>query len=379
MLSEKFFVSSKKLERMCESEAHEFQKIHPFPMIKHPVFHLLALLLSVSLVDAEPLQFKGTEGKSGNGKHIVLLAGDEEYRSEESCPMLAKILSKHHGFDTTVLFSLDEGGNVDPNNQKNIPGTEAIKTADLVIMGLRFRNLPDDQLQPLADYINAGNPVFGFRTSTHAFQAKGNKLGGIDWTKFGPDILGEGWAGHYGHHAVQGARGVPNPAHAKHPVLNGVTDIFAESDVYGVKRVTDENATVLVHGVVTATLLADSADVAGKEPQPSLWIRDYQTPQGGRGKAICSTMGSSCDLDNEGLRRLFINTAFFLSGVEVPEKADVTFVDPFAPSRFQFIKEEGHFKKLGLKPADFGYGKSPMTGTPVADLIEASRKRSDAK
>ena len=126
---------------------------------------------------ADSLHFKGDQGKPGNGKHIVLMAGDEEYRSEEACPMLAKILSKHHGFDTTVLFSLDEEGNIDPNNQKNIPGTEVIKSADLVIMGLRFRDLPDDQLQPIADYLNAGNPVFGFRTSTHGFRSKGNKLG----------------------------------------------------------------------------------------------------------------------------------------------------------------------------------------------------------
>ncbi|MGB6220827.1 PVC-type heme-binding CxxCH protein [Haloferula sp.] len=338
------------------------------------LFSLVSLMWSFSCLQAEPLRFEGAEGKPGNGKHIVLMAGDEEYRSEEACPMLAKILSKHHGFDTTVLFSLDADGNIDPNNQKNIPGTEAIKTADLVIMGLRFRDLPDAQLQPLADYINAGKPIFGFRTSTHAFKTKGNQLGGIDWTNFGIDILGEGWVSHHGKHAVEGARGVPNEKHADHPILNGVSDVFAESDVYTVKRVSDENATILLDGVVTETLLPDSADVEGKPPQPAVWIRDYQAPQGKEGVAVCSTMGSSCDLDNEGLRRLFINVVFYLTGLEVPAKADVSYVDPFEPSRFQFIKDKNYFKKLGLKPADFGYGKSPMTGSPMKGLIEGSLK-----
>ena len=347
-------------------------------MIKHPtqsVFSLVAVVMSVSFIQAESLHFDGSEGKPGNGKHIVLMAGDEEYRSEEACPMLAKILSKHHGFETTVLFSQDEEGNIDPNSQNNIPGTEAIKDADLVITGLRFRDLPDAQLQPLADYLNAGKPIFGFRTSTHGFQTK-SKLGGIDWGNFGPKILGEGWAGHYGRHAVEGARGVPNADYLGHPILRGVSDVFAESDVYGVKAVTDKNARILLHGVVTANLLPESADVAGKEPQPSLWIREYQTPQGGKGTAVCSTMGASSDLDNEGLRRLFVNTVYFLTGIEAPAKADVTIVDPFEPSRFQFMKEKGYFKKLGLKPADFGYGKSPTTGTPVSKLIEGSRKTS---
>ncbi|MFC7337698.1 PVC-type heme-binding CxxCH protein [Haloferula chungangensis] len=342
-------------------------------MIKRPIFPLLAVLLSTSLVDAESLQLKGAPDKPGNGKHIVLLAGDEEYRSEEACPMLAKILSTHHGFDTTVLFSQDADGNIDPNSSSNIPGTKAIDSADLVITGLRFRDLPDAQLQPLADYLNAGKPIFGFRTSTHAFKTK-SKLGGIDWNNFGPEILGEGWAGHYGKHAVEGARGVPNAGYLGHPILHGVQDVFVESDVYGVKRVTEENATILMHGVVTANLLPDSYQVTGKEPQPSLWIRQYQTPQGGKGKAVCSTMGASSDLDNEGLRRLFVNTAFYLTGVEVPVKADVTIVDPFEPSRFQFMREKGYFKKLGLKPADFGYGKSPTTGNPISTLVKVPRE-----
>ena len=45
----------------------------------------------------------------GQGKHIVFLTGDEEYRSEEGLPMLAKILSQRHGFQCTVLFPLKDG------------------------------------------------------------------------------------------------------------------------------------------------------------------------------------------------------------------------------------------------------------------------------
>ena len=41
------------------------------------------------------------------GKHVVFVSGDEEYRSEEACPQLAKILAKHHGFKCTVLFAID--------------------------------------------------------------------------------------------------------------------------------------------------------------------------------------------------------------------------------------------------------------------------------
>lgn len=65
--------------------------------------------------------------------------------------MLAKILAKTHGFNCIVLFSTDEkAGYIDPNNQKNIRGTEVLDNADLMIIGTRFRQLPEAQLAPFA-------------------------------------------------------------------------------------------------------------------------------------------------------------------------------------------------------------------------------------
>ena len=54
-------------------------------------------------------EYSGTEGV-GAGKHIVLVSGDDEYRSEEALPMLGKILAVRHGFKCTVLFPVNEQG-----------------------------------------------------------------------------------------------------------------------------------------------------------------------------------------------------------------------------------------------------------------------------
>lgn len=329
------------------------------------MFVALACLFSSLSGQAAGLVFEAGDG-IGKDKHIVLIAGDEEYRSEESCPMLAKILNKHYGFKTTVLFSVDPvDGFVDPNNQKNLPGLAAVNSADVVIIGTRFRDLPDDQLQPFADYLNAGKPVIGFRTATHAFRGA-SALGGIQWKNFGPAILGEGWVSHYGRHKSEGARGVLSEKHKGHAILRGVNSIFADSDVYTVKRVSDENATVLVRGEVTDSLKPDSKTVAGKELQSSSWLKTYKTSEGKKeGSAFCTTMGSSSDFQSEGLRRLVINATFHLAGLEVPEKANVTIVDPFVPSFYTFNRGKEYYRELGHKPADYGYGKSPLSG-PVA-------------
>ena len=123
---------------------------------------------------ADTLFLKGKDGP-GKGKHIVIITGDEEYRSEESGPMLGKILAQKHGFDCTIIFSWTDGY-IDPNNQKGLRGLKALDKADLMIIGTRFRQPSQEEAVPITNFLNAGKPVIGFRTATHAFTG-GNKFG----------------------------------------------------------------------------------------------------------------------------------------------------------------------------------------------------------
>ena len=99
-------------------------------------FSLFAFLSGPTLVlhAAEPFLVFQPHGHS-KGKNIVLISGDEEYRSEESLPQLAKILSMYHGFHCTVLFAINpKDGTIDPNQLNNIPGLEALDSADLMVI-----------------------------------------------------------------------------------------------------------------------------------------------------------------------------------------------------------------------------------------------------
>ena len=131
---------------------------------------VLLLLLTAAVRAADPwVVYEGGDGP-GKGKHVVLVSGDEEYRSEEALPQLAKILSKHHGFKCTVLFAIDpKDGTINPDRRDNIPGLEALGKADLMVIFTRFRDLPDAQMKHIADYVESGRPVVGLRTATHAF------------------------------------------------------------------------------------------------------------------------------------------------------------------------------------------------------------------
>jgi len=225
----------------------------------------LFLLSAFSIFGADFLTFSGGAGP-GKGKHVVFLSGDEEYRSEEGLPQLAKILSEWHGFKCTVLFAIDPtNGTINPNNRNSLPGAEALDSADAIVMLLRFRSWPDDQMKHFADAFLAGKPIIALRTSTHAFNFDDNPrspFAKYSWTSktwaggFGKQVLGETWVNHWGRHKQEATRGVIVPDAKNDPVLRGVSDLFADSDVY--EAYPPPDATVLVRGEVLKTMQPDS-------------------------------------------------------------------------------------------------------------------------
>ena len=315
---------------------------------------------------AQPLVFDGGEGP-GAGIHIVLVSGDEEYRSEEALPALAKILSTRHGFRCSVLFAMT-GDYIDPNNASNIPGLEALETADLMIIATRFRNLPDEQMIWIDRYLNRGGPVIGMRTATHAFQIPsdrkyaryGNDYAGerTQWAGgFGRLVLGEKWIAHHGAHGKEATRGVL-PDDVRHlPILRGCSDIFGTTDVYAVRLPLPGGCQALVLGAVLSGMEPGSRPVNDERNNPMMpiaWTKTYQVEEGQAGRVFTTTMGAAVDLLSEGLRRLIVNAAYWCTGLEqnIPERADVDLVGTYEPSTFGF-REEAYWKSRQLKPGQF--------------------------
>jgi len=308
---------------------------------------------------------KGTSGP-GQGKHIVLISGDQEYRSEETITQLAKILSHHHGFTCTVLYTVDpQTGTINPNIG-NIPGLQALENADLMVIFTRFLNLPDEQMQHIVDYLSRGKPVVGLRTATHAFNIpKGRKYHKYSWNYngedyaggFGRQVLGETWVAHHGAHGKEGTRGRIAPGQEKHPILRGIADgeIFGPTDVYTVRLPLPGDSTPIVLGEVTATLQPDSPPVPGKKNDPMMpiaWVKTYRGEKGTAGRVFTTTLGASQDFANEATRRLIVNGCFWAVGLEekIPQKTDVTVVGTFTPSPFRFKSPKEW--QPGVKPAD---------------------------
>ncbi len=305
--------------------------------------------------------YEGGDGP-GSGRHIVLVSADQEYRSEEGLPQLGKILAERHGFTCTVLFSIDpETGAIDPAGNTNVPGTEALQSADLMIIASRFLHLPEEQMRHIDEYINAGKPVIGLRTATHAFRIpEGDpyhhysfNYNGEDWPGgFGRQVLGETWVSHHADHGNEATRGRIAPGAESHPILNGVRDggIFGPTDVYTVRQPLPGDTRVLVLGEVVAGMNGDDPAVEGEKNDPMLpiaWIRTYAAPNGTTGQAFTTTMGSARDLLSEDLRRLIVNASYHLLGMDVPDEANVDLVGPYDPTPFGFDNY-----KVGVMPSE---------------------------
>lgn len=318
---------------------------------------ILAILLACSTAMAEDwVSYKGEDGL-GQGKHIVIVTGDDEYRSEESMPQLGKILAKHHGFDVDVLFAINpETGEIQPDYQTNIPGLEKLADADLMILFTRFRNLPDEQAQYIADYVDSGKPIIGLRTATHAFNFTSENSSYKKWSwnnkewdgGFGRQVLGETWINHYGAHKKESTRGLIAEGMESNPIVRGCEDIWGPSDVYGIKKLSGDSQPVIM-GQVLSGMNPDDEPNKEKELVPVAWIKTYAGSAGVPARVFTTTMGHGGDFLSEGFRRLVVNAVYWGLGMEnlIPARANVDIVGDYDPSEIGF----GNYKK-GVKPSE---------------------------
>ncbi|MBY0586342.1 DUF2325 domain-containing protein [bacterium] len=318
----------------------------------------------VGAVDADDRWIEiAAPGGQAIGKKVVLISGDEEYRSEEALPQLAKILAHRHGFDAVVLFALDpKTGEINPNQNDNIPGLEKLDEADLMVLFTRFRKLPDDQMAHVAKYLQAGKPIVAMRTATHAFQLPASsKYAGYSWQSkewdggFGRQVLGETWITHHGLHGVQSTRGILAEGAKDHPILRGIADgdIWGPTDVYGVRLPLPGDSKPLVLGQVLKGMKPTDPPVTSKQNDPMMpvaWVKSFQTDSGKTSRVFTTTMGASQDLQSEGVRRLLVNACYWGVGLDekIPAHSDVTLVGEFKPTPFKF---DGYVR--GRKPIDY--------------------------
>jgi Trehalose utilisation len=321
-----------------------------FLLNKALVTCFLLLLFSFLRAEAQGVFYQGGHGP-GRGKNVVLIAGDDgEYHSEEALPQLAKILAVREGFNCTVLFPLDPDGTINPHQNRDLKGLEALKKADLVVLFMRWRDLPDEQVKVLLDYVQSGRPILAIRTGTHPLQLRSsNTYAQWSWDSktpgweggFGRKVLGETWVAHHGHHGKQSTRAWFAPGAESSPILRGISsgDIWVPTEVYEIRLPMLPTCHPLLLGQVLSGLKPEDAPVEGAVNDPMMpvaWTNSYQAPNRKTARVFTTTMGAADDLLSEQLRRLMVNASLWAVGREsrISAQLNVGLVGEYHPHSY---------------------------------------------
>lgn len=286
--------------------------------------------------------------------HVVFVIGDEEYRSEESMPMLAGLVKRELGARVTLCFSVDSAGVIDPNRLDHIQGLEALDSADLMVLFTRFRALPPEELSRITAFAESGKPMVGFRTATHAFLYPDSSAYAPMNNTWPARVFGQQWITHHGHFQDGNAplTEVSPAGGADHPVLQGVAPFQAYSWLYHVDggdwQLQGDSKPLLM-----GRSLRSAHEEAGRTEEypltnPVAWTKTYTGEAGKAARVFFTTLGHPYDWKDPNMRRLALNGIAWGLDLPVPENPNLEPVRPYAPNNSGF----GQVYKPGLRPKD---------------------------
>jgi type 1 glutamine amidotransferase len=234
--------------------------------------------------------------------HIVFIAAEDEYLSETTLALL-KTTADEWGWQSTLLTSSPS-----QSAAENIPGLEALDNADLIVLYMRFRTIPLEQVEHLDRYLKRGKPVVGIRTSTHAFAyPKDHPL--VAWNDFGKNVLGAPWIRHFGHDSSTDVTIAPGAE--KDELLKGVAPAFhVRSWLYDLEGKYPPSGSRIL-------LVGQSCDASGKQVRSRrtsavAWTRETEWG----GKVFMTTMGHPDDFKEASFLALLHNGMRWASGRE---------------------------------------------------------------
>ena len=284
--------------------------------------------------------------------HIVFVTGEEEYRSEETFPMLAKLAKRELGAKVSIAYSIDSSGFIDPNRTDHIEGLEALETADLLVVFMRFRNLPKKELDYITNYVESGKPIVGFRTTTHAFKYDNDSTLTTYNEEWPAKVFGQQWITHHGHFD-DGKFPVTDisikDGKSDNPILNGFSEFEAYSWLYHVdggdwKLQGDSKPILMGHSTKSQHEMNGKLDQFSLD-NPVAWTKSYTGTSGKPARVFFTTLGHPYDFKLPVMRKIAMNGIYWALGKEdnIPkEGVNVILDEPFEPNNSGFGQK---FKK----------------------------------
>lgn len=242
-------------------------------------------------------------------KIVAFITAENEYATNLRFPVFGDelLLTNNVQCEYAIGKPISEGTGI-----HNIENLQILKDADLVVTCIRRRALEQDRMQLIRDYMASGKPLLAIRTSSHAFDAKGNVSrsgGGVvasnvpvsdqlaQWPEFDKEVLGGNYQGHFGH-LNKGTDISIVPGMEGHPLLKGVDSVgfVSPSWLYINRPLRSENIEVLLTG-----------SIPGESVQPVLWINHRE-----KGTVVYTSLGHWNDWKIPGFQHIMSNSISWL-------------------------------------------------------------------
>ena len=233
---------------------------------------------------------------------VLLMIGEQEYNTKETLPAFAATEFTPRGVDCVFVH-------VDPDDPDNFAGIEQLADADLLLLSVRRRTLPEAQLAVVRDYLTSGRPLVGIRTASHPFDRKREpESGKADWPLFDDEVLGMDYQGHYANKPPNDPPTLITPlaAQAKHAILRNVSaDEFRVTSHLYKNRNAADSVTVLMTGRIEGQDVLESV----------AWTNTYHG-----GRVFYTSLGNPDDFELPAFRTMLTNAVFWGLGRVVPGK-----------------------------------------------------------
>lgn len=237
-----------------------------------------------------------------NRKRLVMLIGENEYETERTLPPFAeRQLSQN--FSVSFVYA----GESNPNE---FVGIEQIRDADALLVSVRRRPLPAEDLQIIRDFVASGKPVIGIRTASHAFTLRNQPApaGLAAWPEFDAQVFGGSYTNHHGNDVpVAISYALPKREHPIVVALQG-NPITTGGSLY--------MAAPLAAG--TNVLLQGAVD--GKPVEPVAWT--FVRSDGGA--SFYTSLGHKADFEQPAFIALLSAGIHWACGLKPPSSENVS-------------------------------------------------------
>ncbi len=260
-------------------------------IVSHIERFVCPTITSDQLIGGSPMRFS-----LDTRPRLVIVSAEDEYETETTLPDFAARWLGHH-FQMTFVF-----GN--GNERHDLPGIEALRDADAMLLSVRRRPLPAEQLQIVREFVAAGKPVIGIRTANHAFCLRNQDPpdGLADWPELDAEVFGGSYSNHYGNDIVA----TITAANDSHPLLTGADELPVEAG----------GSLYVVNPVNASASIVLTGEVPGQSPEPVAWT--FERADGG--SSFYTSLGHKDDFAGEVFPRLLFNACLWATRQEIPEE-----------------------------------------------------------